>query len=72
LSQKARPSRYFLKLNPNAVYHKEHKGKCQYKGHKEYIFGVLCIELCVLCDKLNFFSLISNGFLEVRVSCCEI
>jgi hypothetical protein len=42
---------------------REHKGKCQYKGHKEYIFGVpqVCIELCVLCVNLYFFSLILNS-----------
>jgi hypothetical protein len=40
---------------------REHKGKCQYKDHKEYIFGVLCIELCVLCVNMYLFSLILNS-----------
>jgi hypothetical protein len=37
---------------------KSTKEKCQYKGHKEYIFGALCIELCV---NMNFFPLILNS-----------
>jgi hypothetical protein len=40
---------------------KSTKENANTKGTKEYIFGTLCIELCVLCVNTYFFSLIFSS-----------
>ena|GEM_PF-1128092 len=44
---------------------KSTKENANTKATKEYIFRVLCIELCVLCVNMYFFYLILNWLLVV-------
>jgi hypothetical protein len=41
---------------------KSTKENANTKATKKYIFGVLCINLCVLCVNMYSFHLISNSF----------